>query len=513
MLKQISRYFLPLTILFISIGLACVAAYFSVTGLSKLFSGAATAVMVMASMLEAAKIATTAWLHNNWNNNINKTVKLWLVISVFFLLCLTSAGIYGYLSNSYFITSSKLSQVDTEVSLVEKQKAIYNSRIINYEKIKETKNNRIQSLTLLRIQQENRIDSLIKKGMNSAVKRTEIQIKDANKEINVLMGENDKMDDLIQIENSKISEIELKKAELNNSDVAAEVGPLKYIAKLTGKSMDVVINWFIMVIILVFDPLAIMLLIAANISLEKLKEPEMIVKTENKDIPIPAPEEKGGDINVDDEKIDEVIPEEKKDPIINEQLQQETKPSNTEEKENIAIELPTEIQNFFDEKIESEKEFKKRIEELNKKKEEVVVEKEIEIPEITNTFNIFPSEIKKSEEVEVVLKEEENIEIKQPEVITQEIIIPVIEEKQVEDTLYLKLLAVLLKDGNVKLGDAIPSYQEFINDLKATDIKYNETVIRDFLSACNLLKVIDTEMNKRIATKTYKEAREIIGKI
>jgi len=487
MKKDIIKYFFPITILITSIILAAAAACFSIFGLSKLFAGAATAVIIMASILEFSKIITTTWLHKNWKSEINKSLKFILLTMVVVLMIITSSGIYGFLSNAYFATSSELNKVETKITLADKQKIIHENKIVNYEKTKETKNNRIENLTTLRLQQENRIDSLFKKGMIGAVKRTELQIKDANKEIELLMKYNEKLDSLIQVENLEISKLELDKADLKSSDIAAEVGPLKYIAKLTGKDMDSVINWFIMSLILVFDPLAITLLIAANSSFDKLKKENenVIQKIEPNIINNNDPLSVETLLNNNDSNVVESTI------IKNTNFEQNTEKNTSsnlldynDDSKKEPIQIPEKIQNFFEKKEESELEFKKRIEELNK-------QNNIELSTNTNSFNIYPVDntvtITGAPTNETSLKKEES--------------------------LYLKLLSVLFRDGEIEINQEIPSYSEFINELKRLEIKYNDTLIRDFLSACNLLKVIDTDKNKKIATKSYEAAREIMSKI
>lgn len=507
-MKNISKYFFPFLLLFVAIGLATVAAYFSVTGLGKLFAGAKEAVIVMASILELAKIVCASWLHRNWKDkNISKILKTQLTIGVGVLMCITSAGIYGFLSNAYFDTSSKLGRIDTEISLLEKQRVIYDTKIISLNQAKKSKTDRIQSLTLLRSQQETRIDSLYKKGMVSAVKRTENQIKDANKEINTLLVEVDGIDAKIQMQNDSITKIELGKADLGDNDIAAEVGPLKYIAKITDTPMDEVINWFILALIFVFDPLAIAILIASNYSMEKT---DRLVEEERNKKQI-VEEKKEDEIQVVEEKVDveEMKVEEENDGVID-GISEDVliKESESEEKENI----PTKVVEFFENKEETEKEFKKKIEELNKQnnpQEELVDSKEESIEEIES------NEIKEIQEQEVKLEEiveeektEEPIEVSP---VIEEI--HEIEKKEERDTLYLNLLTILFKNGEIKQGDEIPSYKEFLNEVKKTELKYTEKLLRDFLTTCNLVKAIDTSDSKRIALKTFEKAKEIIKEI
>ena len=352
-MRNFTKYLYPLLVLVTSIGLAASAAFFSITGLSKLFAGAEIAVMVMASILELAKIITASWLHKNWfDKAIARGLKIQLTIAVVVLMSITSAGIYGFLSNAYFGTSSKLTKIETAMTLNQKQQEIYQNKITNLSQIKDSKSDRIKK-------QGARLDSLYKKGMNTNSRTTNGQIKEINKDIDLLSKEIDEIETKIQVQNDSISKIEIKNAELSNSDVAAEVGPLKYISRLTGKPMDEIINWFILALIFVFDPLAIALLIAANISMEKASKKQDVIK----------------------------------------------------EKQNVDPNIPIEqINDFFVSKKESEENFKKKLEKIKEEKE--IVEQVGQIGE--SELIVEPEEdsdesMEESEQPVEIVEPEENI--------------------------------------------------------------------------------------------------------
>jgi hypothetical protein len=243
--------------------LSVTAAYFSVTGLGKLFNGAYWSVIIMASGLEFSKLVSLSFLYRYWNN-INGVFKSYLLIGIFVLMAITSAGIYGFLSSAYSITSDKLGNINSESEFFEKRKqVILNSN----DRIKITidnKNNRINTLTSLRTNQESRIDTLYKKGMISGVKKTEKIINNANIEIEKLSNQVDEFNKIIQSNLDSISKVEFKIVSVNNNDVKGEISSLKYISIITGKSIDSVVNFFILLLIFVFDPLAIALVIATN---------------------------------------------------------------------------------------------------------------------------------------------------------------------------------------------------------------------------------------------------------
>ena len=129
MKKFFNKYFWTLLIVMSAIGLAGSAAYFSISGLSKLFAGSAFEVIIMASFIEFGKLVTTAALHRYWNK-----VKLWMKITltamIISVMIITSSGIYGFLSSAYSKTSIELDKIKGKVELIEKQ----NGEIKDYEK-------------------------------------------------------------------------------------------------------------------------------------------------------------------------------------------------------------------------------------------------------------------------------------------------------------------------------------------------------------------------------------------
>lgn len=261
------------------------AAYYSVFGLSQLFAGAGIAVIIMASSLEFSKVVAVSFLHRYWNK-ISAGLKIYLTIGVFILICITSAGIYGFLSNAYQKTANKLELSEGQLSVLGNKKDLFQKNIDDNQKIIDTKNKRLQQLSDLRTTQETRIDAAT---TNSAKSKVRNDIKAANDEIQKLNGEIDNLTakntsllDSVNFYSTKV--IESK----SNNSVAGEVGPLKYLAQLTGYPMDKVVNWFILLLIFVFDPLAVSLVIATNKVLELEKkspdyvEPEPIVEPKKK---------------------------------------------------------------------------------------------------------------------------------------------------------------------------------------------------------------------------------------
>lgn len=260
----------------LALAVAGCAAYFSVWGLSQLFAGASVAVIVMASILEIGKIVTTTALHTYWNK-LAKPLRIYLSISVVILMVITSAGIYGFLSNAYQSTANKLEIHEGELGILEVKKQTFEKSVSDNQKIIESKTRRLDQLSNLRSNQESRLDNSnsnrAKNTVRNDIKSADNEIQRLNTEIDALNAKNVVLADSINVYNVKA--IELK----SGSSVAAEVGPLKYISQLTGVPMANVVNYMILLLIFVFDPLAVALVLITNRvfqleSEDETKEPE-----------------------------------------------------------------------------------------------------------------------------------------------------------------------------------------------------------------------------------------------
>lgn len=247
--------------LLIALAVAGTAGYFSVWGLSQLFAGASTAVIIMASILEVGKVITTTALHRYWSK-LAKSLKIYLTTSVAVLMIITSAGIYGFLSNAYQKTANKLEIHEGELSVLDGKKQLFEKNISDNEKILATKNKRIDQLTNLRNNQETRLDSAkYTKAKDKA--RNDIAL--ATSEIQKLSSDIDGLNSKNAILSDSVGKYNTKALQLKaGSEVAGEVGPLKYIAELTGAPMGKVVNYLILLLIFVFDPLAIALILMTN---------------------------------------------------------------------------------------------------------------------------------------------------------------------------------------------------------------------------------------------------------
>lgn len=253
-MNEIRKRIFPLLIALSALSVSASAAFYSVTGLTKLFAGAAFAVGIMAGSLEFAKLIIASLLYQYWDN-INKVLRTYLTIAAGVLILITSAGIYGFLSSAYQDTANKEAIIEQQVTALETKKHLFEQNRDNY--LTEKK-----SLTQNTAQLRSALTSEKLKGKKSF----ERQITNASKSDEKVTAKLDVVNDSIFALENKILEIK------TTSTTTSELGPLKYISNLTGKPMDKIINWFLLIIIFVFDPLAIALVIAANFAFAQIKK-------------------------------------------------------------------------------------------------------------------------------------------------------------------------------------------------------------------------------------------------
>ena len=265
------KYLLPILIALSALSISAAAAYYSVTGLAKLFAGVETAVIWMASSLEVAKLVVASLLYQYWKE-LNKTLKGYLIIALATLMIITSAGIYGYLSSGYQDTANKSSVVDKEIALVEnKIKNKEADKVFTLQQLTSTQ----QSISQLRNALGNNTQTYKDKQGNILTTTSSANRKSYEKQLEFALKDEKTLSNKINVIDSTLSVLsEEKLTKESNSELAGELGPLKYIAKLTDTAMDKIINWFLMIIIFVFDPLAISLVIAANFAFNQIKNPK-----------------------------------------------------------------------------------------------------------------------------------------------------------------------------------------------------------------------------------------------
>ena len=238
-----------------AISISVIAAGYSIVGLSTLFAGAVVPIIAMGSALEVGKLVAASWLYNNWRNKlVPYTIKMYLTFAVIVLIFITSMGIFGFLSKAHLDQVKPTSSNNIKIELIDKQ--INQQQLI----IDRAEN----QLTLLDKALEVYIDKeYVSRGLKERKKQEE---------------ERTILNSAITDASNKIGELTLQKSELalEQDKIEAEIGPIKYIAELIyGENakdyFDKAVRWVIIVLIFVFDPLAVLLLIAANISLRSRK--------------------------------------------------------------------------------------------------------------------------------------------------------------------------------------------------------------------------------------------------
>ena len=246
---------------FCAIGLASFSGYYSVFGISKLFSGGSWSVVGMATMLEFSKLVVITFLHDHFKS-LKTSFKIYLTSAASVLMIITSIGVYGYLTNSYQETAKHIYETQNKITLLEQKKNIFNEQKSKVDTLVKQKTDRINSYDKLRLSQENILNSqLTQKGNTRGLQKN---IQSVDKSTQTL---NDEISELNQKSISlsdSVASIEQEKISLANSTFTSELGPLLYLSRITGLSMDMVVNWFILILVVVFDPLAISLVIAAN---------------------------------------------------------------------------------------------------------------------------------------------------------------------------------------------------------------------------------------------------------
>jgi hypothetical protein len=259
---------LPWIIALAALSISVSAAFYSVTGLSKLFAGASMEVIIMASSLEFAKLVIASLLYQYWDK-LNKLLKVYLSIACVVLILITSAGIYGFLSSAYQQTATLEGNISAQIELLERKKANYQEQLAVYI---EEKTNITSAITSLReglsnniVQYTNANGQVITTTSSSTREALEKQLDQAierQTEINV------KVDDL----NQQIFDLDTEIVEVQtSSETTSELGPLKYISELMDIEMDNIVNYLLLIIVFVFDPLAISLVLAANFAFEQIK--------------------------------------------------------------------------------------------------------------------------------------------------------------------------------------------------------------------------------------------------
>jgi hypothetical protein len=285
-----------LLLAFTALLVAGCAAYFSVLGIATLFSGHFWSVVIMAGSLEIGKIVGTSFLYRYWDKTA-WFLRTYLLIAIFTLVCITSMGIFGYLSSGYQVNRGKTELIDSKVALVVQQKESIQNEI-------EQNNQRIQTLNDARRTQEQRLPSMSRLAAAPVYQDMER----AAEEIKGLTARNQELQSKVFEKDEEMAGFQNQMYELH------DIGTFKFVAEAFNVELDTVVKFFILVIVLVFDPLAVALILGYNIAVygriqrkekvqhikEDLEDRELLI-----DEPIPAKTK----TTITEEITEEVIPE------------------------------------------------------------------------------------------------------------------------------------------------------------------------------------------------------------
>lgn len=339
-------------VIFTSLLIAGCAAYFSVYGIGMLFSGATIAAMIMASALELGKLVTTSWLFRYWYKS-NLILKTYMIVAVFALMAITSIGVFGFLTAAF-----QKSSLETELS-ISKITTLETQKKEERDKIESTKKS-IEKIYALRSSQESRLNEVL---TNALIARNPIQLQNIQNQINDQISDLNKQ---LETENVKLKAFSDKSTSIDESifklkmegSQKKDIITFKFVAEQFNTTVQTVVKWFITVLITVFDPLAVVLLLAYNITIKKEE--------------------------VDSKKDYEIY----KNKVSSQKIESGLEKSNEVEKivEKV-IEKPVEVEKIVEKIVEKPIEVEKVVEKIVEKPVEVekIVEKIVEKPSKKST--------------------------------------------------------------------------------------------------------------------------------
>ena len=245
---------LALVTLITALGISAVAAFYSIVGLMAIFSASALSIAVMGIVLEIGKLITASWLYQNWKR-VPFLLKSYLTIAVVILMFITSMGIFGYLSKAHIDQGSGTSELYVKVERLD-------NRIASERKVIKRAETQLSAL-------DSALEKYVELGaVSKGLQKREDQEQERNTLTNIINNAQTKIDKLLD-EKSEY------KLQINSFEV--EVGPLKYISALVYGDealdyIDTAVRAVILILVFVFDPLAVLLIIAANISFAEYNE-------------------------------------------------------------------------------------------------------------------------------------------------------------------------------------------------------------------------------------------------
>lgn len=245
--------------------LAVCAAWFSVSGIAQLFAGAGLAAGFMASALELAKLVSVSFLYR-YHKSVPKTLRLYMWSGTVVLMLITSIGIYGYLSSAYASSAKDIQNKENEI-------ALYSTQQQSVEQDIKRLTDRSSQLQTLRTQQENRLDEFVRLGRGTATQQAVIREQEAEiKRIQTEVSKLSKVRDSLALAKTKIT---------NTISTTGKLGTFYYVAQTLGVPLDTIVKWFIVALVLVFDPMSISLFIAYNVIVEKVKNKQAVKTVTN----------------------------------------------------------------------------------------------------------------------------------------------------------------------------------------------------------------------------------------
>jgi len=269
MWKKIQERVFPFIIATSALSVSASAAFYSVSGLSKLFAGATLAVIIMATSLEVAKLVIASLLYQ-YRKSLPRGLKIYLTTAAAVLVLITSMGIYGFLSSAYQETAAKAGSIDSEIALIETKRDNVKEQLAVYNEEKTSINTAMSELrsglSNNKIQYKDKETGQLITTTSSSTRRA------LERQLDQAIIRQTEINTKVDVLNEQLFEYETEIVEVQiGTDLAGELGPLKYLSGLTGTPMDKIINILLLTIIFVFDPLAIALVIAANFAFEKLR--------------------------------------------------------------------------------------------------------------------------------------------------------------------------------------------------------------------------------------------------
>jgi len=453
--------------------MAAVAAFFSITGLSKLFAGALIPVIIMGTILEIGKLRAASHLQRHWSR-LGKAMKAYLSIGVVVLMLITSVGIYGFLTDAYQKTAHKYDNIQKQTELIDKKESLVKDQIKRNEGLIATRTEREKSLTTLRSNQESRLDTLLSRNRSTSAKSAQGSINDANDEIKQINTDIGKYNADINVLNDSVGVYENQKLQLSNSNDVAEIGPLKYISTLTGKPMDVVVNWVILALIFVFDPMAIILLISGQ-STHALEELERIENEKNTTQKPLDPEPIVVEENIQEEKEEEKF--------VEHEPEQET-----------ARDMPE----IFEEELISVNEILPSTPDLT-----TTALTGYTMPISFTTGNTETTIVEPISEEEPAKKDEEFDKYYNEQ----------LKSINKYETKFNDLIHILYNGGIVNAGENLLNYLEFKDRVEAKFAKrFTADDIRRFLTICNYLKITSLSQGERKTLVDFDTAKRELKK-